>query len=72
MPHGCTAELAMAHERFDDIVRLTSDWVWETDPDLSITMISDRVTKVLGYLAAGTDAANAWQASPTAMPAVLR
>lgn len=44
------AELARARERFDDIVRLTSDWVWETDIDLTITLISDRVTKVLGYL----------------------
>lgn len=44
------AELARAHERFDDIVRLTSDWVWETDTDLTITLISDRVTKVLGFL----------------------
>lgn len=44
------SELARAHERFDDIVRLTSDWVWETDTDLIITLISDRVTKVLGFL----------------------
>jgi PAS domain S-box-containing protein len=44
------AELARAHERFDDIVRLTSDWVWETDIDLVITLISDRVTKVMGFL----------------------
>ncbi|MFN3461819.1 MAG: ATP-binding protein [Oceanibaculum sp.] len=43
-------ELARAHERFDDIVRLTSDWVWETDVDLTVTLISERVTKVLGYL----------------------
>ena len=44
------AELARARERFDDIVRLTSDWVWETDADLTITLISERVTKVLGFL----------------------
>jgi PAS domain S-box-containing protein len=44
------ADLAMAQERFDDIVRLTSDWVWEIDPDLNFTMLSDRVTKVLGFL----------------------
>jgi len=44
------ADLAMAQERFDDIVRLTSDWVWEIDPDLNITMLSDRITKVLGFL----------------------
>jgi PAS domain S-box-containing protein len=44
------ADLAIAQERFDDIVRLTSDWVWETDTDLNIIMLSDRVTKVLGFL----------------------
>ena len=47
---GLSSELSKAHERFDDIVRLTSDWVWETDPQLAVTLISDRVTKVLGYL----------------------
>ena len=45
-----SAELVKAQERFDDIVRLTSDWVWEIDQDLNITLISDRVTKVLGFL----------------------
>ena len=45
-----SGELAKAQERFDDIVRLTSDWVWEIDPDLNITLISDRVTKILGFL----------------------
>jgi PAS domain S-box-containing protein len=44
------ADLAVAQERFDDIVRLTSDWVWEIDPQLDITMLSDRVTKALGFL----------------------
>ncbi|MBI2253677.1 MAG: PAS domain S-box protein [Proteobacteria bacterium] len=44
------ADLAVAQERFDDIVRLTSDWVWEVDPDLNFTMLSDRITKILGFL----------------------
>jgi PAS domain S-box-containing protein len=44
------ADLAMAQERFDDIVRLTSDWVWEISPDLNFCMVSDRITKVLGFL----------------------
>ncbi|WP_374652850.1 ATP-binding protein [Dongia sp.] len=44
------ADLAVAQERFDDIVRLTSDWVWEIDSALNVTMLSDRVTKVLGFL----------------------
>ena len=44
------ADVTLMRERFDDVVRLVSDWVWETDPDLVITSISDRVTKVLGKL----------------------
>lgn len=44
------ADLSVAQERFDDIVRLTSDWVWEIDPALNFTMLSDRITKVLGFL----------------------
>ncbi len=44
------AELALMRERFDDVVRLVSDWVWETDPELVLTAISDRVGKVLGKL----------------------
>jgi PAS domain S-box-containing protein len=43
-------ELALMRERFDDVVRLVSDWVWETDPDLVLTSISERVIKVLGRL----------------------
>ncbi len=44
------AELAVAQERYDDFVRLTSDWVWETDTALAFTMLSDRVRKALGFL----------------------
>jgi len=43
-------ELQRAQERFDDIVRLTSDWVWETDAQTNITLLSERVTKVMGFL----------------------
>jgi PAS domain S-box-containing protein len=43
-------DLALMQERFDDVVRLVSDWVWETDPDLVFTSVSERVTKVLGLL----------------------
>ncbi len=45
--------LAMAGERLDDIARLVSDWLWETDQDLSLTYVSERVTQVLGYQAKG-------------------
>ena len=43
--------LAMAGERLDDVARLVSDWLWETDQDLSLTYVSERVTQVLGYQA---------------------
>jgi PAS domain S-box-containing protein len=42
-------ELAIAQERLDDITRLASDWIWETDTHLAITFVSPRVTEVLGF-----------------------
>jgi len=42
-------ELATAQERLEDITRLVSDWVWETDAELTLTFISPRVVEVLGY-----------------------
>jgi signal transduction histidine kinase len=41
--------LALAEERLDDITRLVSDWIWETDPELKLTFVSLRVTGVLGF-----------------------
>jgi PAS domain S-box-containing protein len=41
--------IALLRERLDDITRLASDWIWETDPDLGITAVSQRITEVLGY-----------------------
>ncbi len=35
-------------ERFEDIVRLVSDWVWETDRELRLTFVSQRVSETLG------------------------
>ena len=35
-------------ERFEDIVRLVTDWVWETDRDLRLTYVSQRVNETLG------------------------
>ena len=35
-------------QRFEDIARLVSDWVWEVDADLRLTFISHRVFEVLG------------------------
>ncbi|MBT5778098.1 MAG: PAS domain-containing protein [Rhodospirillaceae bacterium] len=34
--------------RFDDIARLTSDWVWEIDESFCFTYVSPRVAEVLG------------------------
>jgi PAS domain S-box-containing protein len=35
--------------RFDDVIRSTSDWVWETDAEGRITFMSERITEALGY-----------------------
>jgi PAS domain S-box-containing protein len=42
--------LARAQERVEDLARLVSDWIWETDPALRLTFLSPRVVEVLGYL----------------------
>ncbi len=41
-------EARQERQRFDDIIRSTSDWVWETDAEGAITFISDRITETLG------------------------
>jgi PAS domain S-box-containing protein len=41
--------LALLRERLDDITRLVSDWIWETDPHLTITSVSHRVAEALGF-----------------------
>lgn len=40
--------LENVRERFEDIVRLVTDWVWETDRDLRLTYVSQRVNDTLG------------------------
>jgi len=40
---------ALLRERLEDIVRLASDWIWETDGALILTSVSQRVLEVLGY-----------------------
>lgn len=37
--------------RFRDFARATSDWFWETDSQLRLTAVSDRVTALFGRLA---------------------
>lgn len=36
-------------KRFDDIARLVSDWIYETDTDFRLTFASHRVFEALGY-----------------------
>ncbi len=38
--------------RLDDVIRSTSDWVWETDAEGRLVFLSDRITEVLGQLPA--------------------
>ncbi len=45
-PH---TQLQLAQERLDDLVRLASDWVWETNSKLALTYASSRVREVLAF-----------------------
>jgi len=47
--NGAGDALAMAIERLEDITRLVSDWVWETDQNLVLTFVSPRVNGALGF-----------------------
>ncbi|MDY0882940.1 PAS domain-containing sensor histidine kinase [Dongia soli] len=42
-------DLARVQSRLEDIVRLVSDWIWESTCDLTVTALSDRVFAVMGY-----------------------
>jgi PAS domain S-box-containing protein len=42
-------DLMRMQERLADVVRLASDWIWETDANLNLTFLSERVSKVMGY-----------------------
>ncbi len=41
-------ELRLARARFDDIARLTFDWVWEVDQAFKFTFVSERFTEIVG------------------------
>lgn len=47
---GQFSEVVELRRRLDDLTRLVSDWVWETDAHLRFTFVSDRVIEVLGWL----------------------
>ena len=36
-------------ERLDDVTRLVSDWIWETDEALVVTYVSHRLVEATGY-----------------------
>ena len=36
-----------SESRFRDVIRSTSDWVWETDANLNLTYVSERITEAL-------------------------
>ncbi|MFQ5958530.1 MAG: ATP-binding protein [Alphaproteobacteria bacterium] len=46
--HALAQRAAHIQERFDDITRLVSDWVWEVDQDFKFTYVSARVMEVFG------------------------
>ena len=48
-PASAEARAAEAVRRLDDITRLVSDWVWETDRDLRLVFVSIRIREFLGY-----------------------
>ncbi len=41
--------LLATQERLEDIIRLVSDWVWETDAGGLLTVVSDRSQRATGY-----------------------
>ena len=41
--------LLATQERLEDIIRLVSDWVWETDADGLFTVVSDRAQRATGH-----------------------
>ena len=46
--HALAKRVTSTHERFDDITRLISDWVWEVDKDFNLTFVSARGVQVFG------------------------
>src|SRR4051812_31690530 len=46
---GAGRDPELLAERLDDITRLVSDWIWETDPELRFAFLSPRIGEALGY-----------------------
>ncbi|MEW5703861.1 MAG: ATP-binding protein [Pseudomonadota bacterium] len=47
---GLRKQLTRERERFEDLARLVSDWLWETDENFCFTYASDRVFDLIGVL----------------------
>ncbi|TAH36188.1 MAG: hypothetical protein EYC62_03555 [Alphaproteobacteria bacterium] len=43
------SRLQLTQSRLDDVIRLSSDWVWETDDQLRLTVTSQRIYELLGF-----------------------
>lgn len=41
--------LTASERRFRDVAEATTDWIWETDPDLRFTWLSDRFPGITGH-----------------------
>lgn len=41
--------LQLTQSRLDDVIKLSSDWVWETDDQLRLTVTSQRILDLLGF-----------------------
>jgi PAS domain S-box-containing protein len=46
---GVEARLELLTRRIEDLTRLVSDWVWETDEDFQLNFVSPRIYEVLGF-----------------------
>ena len=47
--NNSASEATEIKRRLDDITRLVSDWVWESDADYRLAYVSDRVLEQLGF-----------------------
>ena len=45
--HDMRRQLRAAQDRLDDVMRLSSEWLWEVDTDLRLRFVSHRVTELL-------------------------
>lgn len=47
-PAASVRQLQEERQRFYDITRASSDWIWETNADGKLTYISERITEIVG------------------------